>query len=66
MNEVNGFVVITLTGCGPSWHLLSDKGNVVYTITNCPSKDDALELARQWATSWYNYRIKDGTDAKKK
>lgn len=66
MNEVDGFVVITFTGVGPSWELTSDKGHVVYRITNCPNKDDALELARKWATSWYNYRIKDGTNAKEK
>lgn len=62
MTEDNGIVIITLTGSGPTWLLLSEKGHVVLTITNSATKEQALEIARKWATSWYNYRIKDGTD----
>jgi hypothetical protein len=59
---INSYTIIYLTGSGPTWDLVSAKGNIVYTITNCPKKEDALEYARKWATSWYNYRIEDRTD----
>ena len=64
--ETNGYVIITLTGTGPTWNLVSAKGHIVLSITNTPKKEDALEQARKWATSWYNYRIEDGTDGKEK
>ena len=64
MSDVTGMTIITITGTGPTWYLTSEKGFIVYTITNCPLKKEALEIARKWATSWYNYRIEDGTDAK--
>jgi hypothetical protein len=63
LKEDNGLVIVTLTGSGPTWYLMSEKGFVVFTITNCATKEQALDIANKWATSWYNYRIKDGTDA---
>ena len=41
-----------------SWTLLTDTGNELYTFNRVSSPEEAMQLARAWASSWTSVSIK--------
>lgn len=35
-----------------TWALMSEGGFIIHTINNCPSQEEAQEIARVWASTW--------------
>jgi hypothetical protein len=49
-----------------SWTLYSDKEKEMVTFSNCASKEDALDRARVYCSSWNSVSIKVEDEANKK
>ena len=41
-----------------SWVLLAEKGHAVYSFSGCIFEDEAMAVARAWASSWNSVCIR--------